>query len=146
MIQFFNSIFIFLTTENESLVNLMYIPMVFVEAFAQMSFFTTFLKISSTKKQKLIYVISVAVLGIFCAYIIPKPFSNIITLVTIPLIIKYIFKINILRSFFAEFVTVAVITSIEVILAKLFYISFGLVYEECSIIPLYRFLINNFIE
>ena len=44
MIQFFNSIFIFLTTENELLVNLMYIPMVFVEAFAQMSFFTTFLK------------------------------------------------------------------------------------------------------
>lgn len=145
MIQFFNSIFIFLTTENELLVNLMYIPMVFVEAFAQMSFFTTFLKVSSTKKQKLIYVISVSVLGIFCAYIIPKPFSNIITLVTIPLVIKYIFKINILRSVFAEFVTVAVITSIEIVLAKLVYISFGLVYEECSIIPLYRFLINNFI-
>ena len=80
-----------------------------------------------------------------CTFLIPKPYSNILTLLGLPIAIKYIFKINIFRSFLAEFIPVALITTFEMFLSKLFFIGFDLDYFSCANIPLYRFLINTII-
>ena len=52
-----NTIWTTLTTENEILIFLLSIPFCFVEALLTMIIFTTFFNISSSEKQKLIYVI-----------------------------------------------------------------------------------------
>ena len=145
MIEIFNNIWNTLTTENELIVNIMFIPLSFVEAFVDMILFCSILKIEPSKKQKITYIVIAASLGMLCTFLIPKPYSNILTLLGLPIAIKYIFKINIFRSFLAEFIPVALITTFEMFLSKLFFIGFDLDYFSCANIPLYRFLINAII-
>ena len=85
-----SNIWSFLTTENETFVNIMNIPLAFIEAYVEMSLFSAVLNIHSEKKQKILYILFSAILGIFCAFLIPKPYSNIITILAVPIAIKFI--------------------------------------------------------
>lgn len=74
--EFFNSIIEILTTPNEEVTNIICAPLVIVEAIVSMLLFTTILNITSTKKQKVLYVSVVSVLGIFSRLAIPDPYRN----------------------------------------------------------------------
>ena len=140
--EIFNNIWNILTTENETLVHIMYIPLAFIEAYIDMYLFSTILKFTSDKRQKIIYVSLAASLGIICTFFIPKPYSNIITLVSLPIAIKYIFNTNFAKGILAEFIPVVCITVLEIILSKIFFSIFSLDYTACASIPLYRLIIN----
>ena len=62
-----------LTTENQNLIKIIAIPFSVIEAIITMLLFTTILNISSTKKQKLLYVSIFSVIAILSITIIPAP-------------------------------------------------------------------------
>lgn len=137
-----NNIWVALTTENELWINVQSIPLLFIEQYVMMSLFITILNIPSTKKQKIIYLSITVPLGVICTFLIPKPYSNIVTLVTAPFIIMVVFKASFLKALFAEFIPVICITILEILLARLFLLLFGTSYEVCANIPICRLLIN----
>lgn len=137
-----NNLWVALTIENQLWINVQSIPLLFVELYVTMSLFLTILDISSTKKQRIIYLSITVPLGVICTFLIPKPYSNIVTLVTAPFIIMGVFKTNFLKALFAEFIPVVCITILEILLARLFLLLFGTDYEVCANIPLCRLLIN----
>ena len=137
-----NNIWVALTTENEMLTKAVGLPFILLEVTVSMLLFTSILNIDSTKKQKVIYIIFASILGILCSLVIPKPYSNIITLSVMPFAIMYFFKINFLKALFAEFIPVICITILEILLARLFLLLFGTDYEVCANIPLCRLFIN----
>ena len=63
--QILQTIWTALTTENEGLVNILNIPLSFIEAYISMVIFTTFFNIKSTIKTKLLYIFSFSILGYF---------------------------------------------------------------------------------
>ncbi len=137
-----NNIWTALTTENEILINILYVPLAFIEAYVFMLLFTEVLNIPSTKKQKILYVSIIAIIGIICSSFIPKPYSNIITILAVPIAVIFIFKVSVLKGIFAEFIPVICITVLEIIFARIFLLLFKTDYAVCATIPLYRLIIN----
>ena len=133
-----NNIWVALTTENEIIINIMLILFLFIEMPLTMELFLTILNISANKKQKLRYLILASIIGALCSIVISKPYSNIITLVAMPIIIMYVFKIKFLKALCAEFIPVICITVFETIVTRLFLIFFNCTYEMCAYIPIYR--------
>ena len=132
-----NNIWVALTTENEVIINIMLILFLFIEMPLTMELFLTILNISANKKQKLRYLALTIPIGIVCVFLIPKPYSNIVTLISAPIIIMYVFKIKFLKALCAEFIPVICITVFETIVTRLFLIFFNCTYEMCAYIPIY---------
>lgn len=135
-----NNLWIGLTTENTFLINILSIPLTLIEATVSLLLFTALLNIKSNKKQNITYILFCWLLGIICTFFISKPYSNIITLIAIPFVIMYIFKISFLKSIFAEFLPVICITVLEIIITRIFLILFGCSYEMCANIPIFRLI------
>ena len=133
-----NNIWVALTTENTMIINIMLVIFVFIEVPLTMQLFLTILNIPATRKQKLIYVLFGSFLGVLCSIVISKPYSNIITLVMMPIAIMCIFKVKFLKAICAEFIPVICITVLEIIVTRLFLILFDCTYEMCAYIPIYR--------
>lgn len=133
-----NNIWTGLTTENMILINILSIPLLVIEQTLTMLLFLTILNINSSRKQKLIYLLITIPIGIICTFLIPKPYSNIITLLSAPFIIMLVFKMSFFKSIVAEFIPVICITVLEMIITRLFLILFNCTYEMCAYIPIYR--------
>lgn len=56
IMEILNNIWIALSTENEFLINILFIPLVFLEAFMIFLLFTSILKITYTIKQKILFI------------------------------------------------------------------------------------------
>ena len=137
-----NNIWVALTTENTTIINIMLVLFLFIEMPLTMELFLTILNITATKKQKLIYLALTIPIGIVCVFLISKPYSNIITLISAPIIIMCVFKISFLKSLVAEFIPIVFISILEMIFARLFLIIFNMEYSVCANIPLFRFVIT----
>ncbi len=135
---FLNNIWLSMTTENELLTKLVGLPFIFVEVTISMLLFIAVLKISASKKQKIIYVLFASMLGILCSLVIPKPYSNLITLVVMPFAIMYIFKVSFFKGVVSEFLPVIFITVLEIIVTRIFLVLFHCTYEMLAYVPIYR--------
>ena len=82
MLDTFNAVWTALTTTNEELIRVLSIPCNFIEITVTMLLFTTLLKIETTRKQRIIYVIFLSLLGILTTYFIPAPFNIFINIVS----------------------------------------------------------------
>ena len=140
-----NNIWLALTTENQLALNIVAIPLTFVEAIVSTLLFTTFLNIDATRKQKITYILFIAILGILTTFFIPKPYSNLVTLVAIPFSTMFIFKISFLKGILAEIVPVICITVMELIITRFILIVFSIPYNSLANIPLYRFISTSLI-
>lgn len=136
-----NNIWVALTTENANLANLLVIPLGILEAFAYLLLFTSVLKITYNKKQALIFIICESIIGSLCSILIPKPYSNILSIIITPLIIIFVFKVNFLKSIFCEFLILSCVALLEIFFTRLFLIVFHINYEACATIPIFRFSI-----
>lgn len=141
--EFLNNIWIALTTQNAQLIDIISIPLTMLELYLTMELFISLLNIDSTKKQKIIYLAITIPLGLLWNFVVPKPYSNIITLISTPIIIMCVFKISIFRALLAEFLPVLCITVLEIIISRIFLVIFNKSYETCASIPIFRLLING---
>lgn len=135
-----NNLWVALTTENELLTKIIGLPFIILEMYAYMHLFTTILNIKSTFKQKFIYIITSSVVGVLCSIIIPKPFSNIITMLYTPLAIMLIFKVSFIKGITSEFLVLICVTISEIIITRLFLLIFKIPYEMCANVPIYRLI------
>ena len=140
-----NNIWSALTTSNQFALNLLSIPLTFIEAIVSTLLFTTFLNINSTNKQKITYILLIAILGIITTFFIPKPFGNVITLISTPFLIMIIFKISFFKGIFSEVIPVICILILELIITRLTLIIFGKSYSTVVNIPIYRFVVTSLI-
>lgn len=143
--EFLNNIWIALTTQNAQLIDIISIPLTMLELYLTMELFISLLNIDSTKKQKIIYLAITIPLGLFCNFFVPKPYSNLITLIVAPIAIKFVFNISIMKAILAEFLPVLCITVLEIIISRIFLVIFNKSYETCASIPIFRLLINGVI-
>ena len=96
--EIFNEILTAISTQNEGLVNIITIPLFFVENFLIMTLSISILNISISKKQKSIYVIILSIIGIFTNNFLGNPINIIINYFIMILMANIIFKISFLKS------------------------------------------------
>ena len=78
MEEFWNNIWIAISTPNEGLVKLLSIPLFFIEIPLILYLITTIFNLKLSKKQKIIFLASNIIIGIINLYFIPNPFNIII--------------------------------------------------------------------
>ena len=127
-----------LTTEDENLMRYLTFFMSFFETYVSLKLFSSILNISYSKKQRNIYFICMMLYAIIITFIIENKFSAFITIIAIPIIIKFIFKISILKSILAELSIFIATLCFETIYIKVCYYLFNIPLESFSNIPLYR--------
>lgn len=93
-----------LTTENEIVIKIISAPMLILELTVSMILFTTILNISTTKKQKILYVIVLGIIGLITAWIIPNPYNTFINIIACPICVYLLFKTNIIKCILAELI------------------------------------------
>lgn len=137
-----NNIWTALTTENITLINILSVPLSFIEVLVSMLLFLSILNINSNKKQRIIYLIIASIMAIVCSMFIPKPYSNIITIIAVPITVILIFKVSIFKGILAEFLPIICITIIELIVSRIRLAFFNMDYTVSANIPLSRLIIN----
>lgn len=93
-----------LTTENEILTKIFASFLIFIELYVSMLLFTNILNISANKKQKVLYILVLSLIGILNLWIIPTPYNTFVNLIACPILVYFIYKTNILKSILAEII------------------------------------------
>ena len=70
-----NNIWMALSTPNEGLLNVITIPLFFVENYLILTLFISILNFNATKKQKINYVLLTSLISIMSMYFMPNPFD-----------------------------------------------------------------------
>lgn len=140
MIQTLQNIWSSLTTENETLTNIIGIPSIFLEVSISVLLFTTLLDINATKKQKILYVLSVSLISIASRFLIPSPYNSFINLFAMLLAIIFIFKTSISKSIISIIVPFVVEILTESFFSKIYLLIFGIDYVDGMNIPLHRLI------
>lgn len=138
MMETLNTVWTALTTTNEELVNIILIPCNFIEIALTMLFFTTILNINTTRKQKIIYIFTFALLSILSNWIIPNPFNVITNIILFPVLVFIIFKTNILKAILSEIIPLFLRAFLEIFELKLYNSIFGITQAIAYSIPIYR--------
>lgn len=134
-----------LTTENETLTNIIGIPSIFLEAFLLMLIFTTILNINTTRKRKIIYIVLVSIFSILSRYIIPSPYNTYFNLISLFFSIIIMFKTSILKSILALIIPFIITIVVESMFSKIYFSIFKIDYVLGMNIPLHRFIGTIFI-
>lgn len=138
MTETLNAVWTAMTTPNEGLINIILIPCYFIEAYLTMLFFITFFNINSTKKQRVIYMVTLSLLSILSNLLIPNPYKVIFNMILSPALILLIFKSSILTAILCQVLPVVVGALLESIELKIYNLIFGVTQAEAYVIPVYR--------
>lgn len=136
----FQTIWNAISTPNETLINISGFFLCLIEAYVNMCLFTTILNINSSKRNKIIYVISFAVVGFILRILLPDPFGTLFNMIYGMLLIKFVLKTSFLKSIFAEFIPIFIMSALELFIFKFYLKIFNLDYENLMNIPFYRFI------
>lgn len=136
--EIFQTIWTALTTENELLTNILFLPLNIVELLLNMLIFTTILNFKSSKITKVQYVF----LGSFILYLagifIPNPYRSCLNIIIFPIIISFFFKVNILKGIIATFLPVFITVFCESIITKVFSSVIDFNSLTLTSVPIYR--------
>lgn len=127
-----------LTTPNEELINALSIPLSVIEITVSMLLFTTVLNIEATKKQKIIYIVSMFVLYIISNNFISYTYAPIIRIIVWLILLIVIFKTSILKGCIAVILPLVIIAILEPLFIKTFLICSNLNYDIIFNTPIYR--------
>lgn len=127
-----------LIQESEFGVKLTHFPLAIIESTAIMLIFTFLLNISSSKKQKISYVLISSILATLVRLFVPTTYSPLINLLVLLLCIMVIFKLTLLRGIIALIVPFIFSALFEILVARLFELVIGLSSSLILSIPFYR--------
>lgn len=138
MTQFFNNLGIALFTENAELLNIFLIFGTLIENFLVMSLFLNILNVKTNKKEKIIYTCVMSLISILNLFIIIAPFNVILNYISVLLLVKFVFKLDWLKSFIALVVSTFIFGLLNILLQKPFMYIFKITLISLQNIPIYR--------
>ena len=135
-----NNIWNALSTPNERLINIISIPANFVEVTFSLFLFTNLLNISSSPKKKLIHIFLCTIESTLSFALFPSPFNMFFNLIITFIIIKYLFKQTLLKSFIAVLYPMLTFGLIGTLIINPYLTIFNLTYEQAETVPVFRLI------
>lgn len=127
-----------LTTQDEVLTKILFIPVTFLDIFVCMLFFSSILNIKADRKSKIMYVIIFGIIANLISFIVPTSYAVFVNIVVWPLMVFFILKAGILKSILSEVITMVTTSILEFIFANIFLQMFNITSEMIMVVPLYR--------
>ena len=144
--EIFQIIWTALTTENELLTNITYLPVMFIESLVNVLVFTTLLNIDTTRKIKTKYIIFISTILYFSGVFVPNPYKAIVNFAIIIFSIRFFFKTSMLKSVMCLILPTALAVLGESIIIKLYMYIFGINIASVTTIPIYRLIISSTVQ
>ncbi len=135
-----NSIWHFLTMENETLTKIITAPTVVIEAWLGFLLLSSILDFNYKPKQKITYITFISLLTLISEFIIPAPYNIIFNYFLIFVFVKLYLKLNIVKTILAVIIPTAVFAITNTLLLKPFLVLTNLSYSEAYNALLYRLL------
>lgn len=129
-----------LTTQNELLSKIIYLPMMFIESTINVLLFSTLLNIKNTKQLKLKYIIFISLLLYLTGLFIPNPYKSLLNLVVIIFSIHYLLHVSMLKSILCFIIPILISGVCESIIIKFATTFIGLNTNDIILTPLYRLI------
>ena len=133
-----NNIWIAFTTENKELINLLAIICIFIENYLSLHLFLSMLNISSTKTQRVNYLVLFSIEGIISSLLIPSPFNLIFNYIVSFLMIFVIFKLNPMQIIIYIILPIIVFALVGSLVINPYLTILNITYEQTANIPIYR--------
>ena len=133
-----NNIWMALSTPNEGLLNILYIPFTLIENFLILHLFLSIFNISSTTKQKILFVLLITFVSIFTMYIIPNPFNTFLNYLINILFLYFIFKLSFFKSILATICPVIIFGLVGSMLSNPYLYTLHITSDQLISIPIYR--------
>ena len=139
MSEILNNIWSALIVENQALLSIILIPIFFVDNAISLLLFISILKIELSKKQKILYIVLSSIVGIIIRYSLPEPINVFIIYIFLFIELKFIFKINTVKSILATILPIFTYTILETVLLKFYLTIFNITPTIAQSVPIYRF-------
>ena len=133
---FWNMLFM----ENEELTQILIMPFHFIEIILTFYLFSTFLNISYTRKQQIIYVLVFTIESIFTQYIIPGPYNIYFNYVSYFILAYILFRQNLIKTIIIVIMPSAVFALVGTLILKPLLLILNISSTNLQIIPIYRIL------
>lgn len=133
-----NNIWGALSTENEGLMRIILIPFTFLEVYIGLLLFSTFLKISCTRIEKIVYVCCFSITSIISMNLIPAPVNTLLNYIILFILINKLFRLNILKTILAIILPFGAYSIIGIIELNPFMKIFNINAYILNNVPLYR--------
>ena len=138
--EIFQTIWTVLTSENESLTNIIITPFLLIESYLYFIIFTQLLKVNYSKRQKKLYIILLFTIGSFNMLFIPSPYYTYVNILLCPILSFFVLKLSLHKSFLSEIIIYAISLIVSTPLILLFSLGFKLTSVLITSIPIYRIL------
>lgn len=135
-----------LTTENELLTKIIFIPEIFLEGFVTMLLFTSLFDINSTKAHKLKYVILISTISNLTNFFIPNPYRFMLNIISMLLCIYIFFKPHIFKLILSLIIPLLITGLCESLIMKLCISYFKFDANTILTIPLYKLIVSISIQ
>lgn len=138
--EIFNDIITAISTPNEGLVNILTIPLFFVENFLIMNLFISILNISISKKQKTIYVILLSISSFSTNLFLSNPLNNIINYFIMTIMTTILLKTSLLKSCLCVIFSAIIFNIIGTLIILPYMAFFNLDANLLTSVPIHRVL------
>lgn len=138
--EFLNNIWIALSTPNEGLVNILVLPLFFIENFLIMNLFIIIVNTEITKKQKLIYYLIFPLLSIVTMLFLPAPFNIFINYLFMFIFSNILFKSSIIKTSISILMAIIIFAIVGTLILNPFLTIFNIESSLLNTIPIYKFL------
>ena len=137
-----NTIWTALTTENEMLINILALPLTFVEATITVLLFTNILKIAYTKRQQIIYIILFSIIANLSNFFVASPFNSFINILICPILIILLFKVKFFKSILAVLIPNIIFVLTASIIHNVYIILFNVSTEVAVNTPIHKITLS----
>ena len=127
-----------LTNNNTLLIALNAIPCTFIEIYLYMLIFTTILKIDSTTKKKILFVVSFSIISLLNNYFGIPPYNTFINVLLIPVLVLLIFKTSILKAILSEIILYIIALSFGTVIMTIYSAVLKVPSSVTSTIPIHK--------
>lgn len=139
MMQLLNNIWLAISCPNELLVYILLIPARIIENYLIMNLFLIIFKVRASTNQKLLYLFLTLLIGCISEFLVPSPFNIFLNYACSILGIRYIFKLNLLKSFIALIVSTFVFALLNILIQTPYLRLFNISADDFLLTPIYRF-------
>ena len=133
-----NNIWVTLSTPNEILINLIYIPGTFIEVYFVYKIFSLVLNLKPKHKERNLYIMFCSIVGIISKFIVPEPFNTLLNYLTMFVFTILIFKLSIIKTFIAVVVPIIVYALVGTFVTNPYLTVLSITSTQLVEIPIYK--------
>ena len=136
--EFFNNIWVALSTPNTGLLNILFIFTTLLEHFLSMNLFMNILNMSTTTNKKVLYVVLMTITSLLTLNFVQNPFNILINYIAMIVFICILFKCSFFKGFVATISSILIYGIVGFLITNPYLYIFNISSEEFNSIPIYK--------